>query len=136
MSLCRVGLLGLLLLLGACERGVSQGAQNAAEPDVAVQGRLYGRITRGPLSPVQSGEAGASPAPDVVLMLIDELSGRRKTLSSDAQGNYAVDLAPGNYRVQSAPLPGRQFSKDLPTKVLIEAGVETRLDIYIDTGLR
>jgi hypothetical protein len=53
-----------------------------------------------------------------------------------ADGRYVAVLPPGSYRVAVTSLTGIEFTKDLPATVTVTAGQETRLDVYIDTGLR
>jgi hypothetical protein len=55
---------------------------------------------------------------------------------TDNEGKYRVALPPGTYRIELGRLAGIEFTKDVPTTVIILEGRETRLDISIDTGIR
>jgi hypothetical protein len=101
-------------------------------------GTLSGHVTLGPLSPVeQQGSAPARlPAPGVKLLVCGPARQEIATVTTDAEGQFRLDLPPGNYQVEMGPRKGREFTKDLPATVTITPGQETRLDIRLDTGMR
>jgi hypothetical protein len=109
------------------------GAQGAGS-----QGALVGRTVRGPLSPV-GGLPGVREGEPVVGARV-QVTGVDRTLSREAvtdhQGDYRLDLPAGSYQVTIGRLRPGEFTKSLPAKVTITAGSETRLDIWIDTGIR
>jgi hypothetical protein len=129
---CLAVLLGLLSLTGGSQ------ADEGATPPAAGIGILVGRVTRWPTSPVQGPgmPPTASPAPGVKLVVYGPGRQEIATLLTDEHGQYRVTLAPGTYLIEMAAVKGKGFSKDLPAKVIITQGQETRLNITIDTGIR
>jgi hypothetical protein len=100
-------------------------------------GTLTGKVTRGPLSPVERpGSRGAEPVTGFRL-IISSLDGRQVASAvTDDQGEYRVNLPPGAYRISSGVLPRGNFTRELPATVTVTEGQERRLDIRIDTGIR
>ncbi len=104
-------------------------------------GSLEGKVTIGPVTPVE--KAGATPAllpPEAYTSRgIEILKGNDdkvfKTVNFNADGTYSVTLPAGNYIVRQ--ITGEMYMADgLPTSVTITAGEVTTLDINIDTGIR
>jgi hypothetical protein len=127
----------ILAILAACGPVVGQRVSaNPDQPQGAV-GRLTGAVTMGPVSPLGGrGQPLSEPAVGVRI-LIEDMAGRRVgSAVTDHQGRYQVELPEGTYRVTMPPLPGLELTKDLPATVGIGAGRDSRLDIYIDTGIR
>jgi hypothetical protein len=54
---------------------------------------------------------------------------------SDSLGNFRVALPPGVYHVTMSPVRGVR-PRNMPATITIRAGSETRLNIFLDTGLR
>lgn len=106
--------------------------------ETAGQGKLVGKVVRGPISPVvREGMNGASEsAPDVKLVIITPAGREIGTTTTNEQGVFSISLPPDTYRIETTSLKGMEFSKDLPATVVITEGRETRLDIHIDTGMR
>jgi hypothetical protein len=131
------GLLGILtaaaLSMVVCVRahGQSDGAPSS-------YGTLSGRVTRGPMFPVSNPDIPAPPSPPVAgaeLKIVDSKGAVVATVRSGCDGHYRLTLPPGNYRVER----GSGFSgaaRNLPSMVAISPGGETRLDIWVDTGIR
>ena len=101
-------------------------------------GTLSGHVTRGPASPVSNPDIPAQPSPPVAgaeLRIVDSKGAVVATARSGGDGLYRMTLPPGNYRVER----GSGFSgaaRNLPSMVAISPGGETRLDIWVDTGIR
>ena len=126
-------LMAAALTLAGCARdGRRADAQSASF------GKLAGRVTRGPTAPVSGpGIKASSPAPvsAVEIRIFDSKGAMVATARTDGDGFYRLALPPGNYRVER----GADFSgaaRNLPAKVAISPGGETRLDIWVDTGIR
>lgn len=106
---------------------------------LGAHGTLTGRVTRGPMFPV-SGPGAPTPAEapvaEVELKIIDNNSGALvATARTGADGYYQVTLPAGDYRVErGAAFPGA--TKNLPARVAISPGGQTRYDVLIDTGIR
>ena len=143
----RLGLLlGLLLCLlpESCTSGSVPTPQGAKEEEketaaiLKVKGLLIGKVTLGPLSPVE-GLPGR-PAQELlagVRIKISKPSGELiETVVTDKKGEYRVVLPPGTYRVEMEPLEHGRWTKDLPTTITITQRKEARLDVRVDTGIR
>lgn len=104
-------------------------------------GALRGHVSIGPLTPVQRVGAPEPTVPPEVYaarqIIIYRSDGQKEVtrLKLDANGNYAVTLAPGAYVVNMARA-GIDRARDLPATVNIASGVTTTLDISVDTGIR
>ena len=109
------------------------------------KGLLQGKVNIGPISPVdQPGIATPIPC-DVYnarkIMIYDKTGSnliQQVDIECNAEENYAryrIELKPGTYTVDINHL-GIDSSKDVPKQVEIKAGITTRLDIDIDTGIR
>jgi hypothetical protein len=96
---------------------------------------LYGKVTRGPLTPVcMVGTPCSGPAAGVTLRFLRNgaLVARAVTAKD---GSYRVGLSPATYavRLTSTPKVGRGLE---PTSAHVAAGRWTRTDFSIDTGIR
>jgi len=104
-------------------------------------GILAGQASVGPLEPVQlEGQAAPTPAPEVFttrgLLLFTVPGGRQVAeVAFGPDGRYQIALPAGVYRVELAP-NGIDRADELPAEVEIAAGLTTRLDVTIDTGVR
>ena len=101
-------------------------------------GTLTGKVTRGPLSPVERmpGPRGSEPVTGFRIA-ISGLDGQKVASAvTDDQGQYVVNVPPGDYRISTDMIPRGGFTRDLPTTVTVTEGQERRLDIRIDTGIR
>jgi Carboxypeptidase regulatory-like domain len=128
--------LGLILLqvllvtpMGAA---ISLGAMHQSKAD----GVLVGSVSRGPVTP--HGPVGGIWGGPVAAALIDIATDDNKAITSvvsDSLGNFRVALPPGEYRVTMATVRGAR-PRNMPANITIRAGSETRLNIFLDTGLR
>ena len=103
-------------------------------------GTLQGRVTIGPISPVQREGVKEMIPPEVYAarkVVVYDRNGRRiiEEVDLEDDGHYRVDLKPGIYVVDINRL-GIDFSDEVPRKVEIRAGGTVLLDIDIDTGIR
>ncbi len=124
--------IALALAIAGCTRGGGQ-SNGPAES----YGILNGAITRGPMFPVSRPGAppSAVPVAGAELKVFDLKGAAVATVRTDGGGLYRVTLPPGNYRVER----GAGFSgaaRNLPAIVAISPGGQTRLDIWVDTGIR
>ncbi|HEY9073956.1 MAG TPA: carboxypeptidase-like regulatory domain-containing protein [Desulfobaccales bacterium] len=113
-------------------------AGDGATPSPAGMGLLTGRLTRGPTSPVGGPgiKPAEAPAPGIKLLIFNPARQEIAAVTADTAGHYRLPLPPGPYLIELAPGQGRVFSKDLPARVVITPGQETRLNLRLDTGLR
>jgi len=104
-------------------------------------GTLEGRVTIGPLTPVERvgvptpttpPEAYAARSIDIFL---SDGTTQVANVGIGPDGAYRVELAPGTYVVNLAST-GIDRGVNLPQTVTIEGGHTLRLDIDIDTGIR
>jgi hypothetical protein len=101
---------------------------------LAVSG-LHGVVTLGPTQPVcQVGTPCSAPAVGVVLVFSrsGQVAARVRTGSG---GRYSVRLVPGTYAVRPQPVP-KIGTGMTPRDVRVKAGVSSRVDFFIDTGIR
>lgn len=116
------------LLLSGCAASVQE------------TGTLAGKVSIGPLSPVQMvGEVEVVP-PEVYAarkVLVYDKSGKNliKQVDIDSTGHYLVELKPASYTVDINHL-GIDRSGEVPRQLEIRAGETVTLDIDIDTGIR
>jgi hypothetical protein len=109
-----------------------------ADQSTASYGTLAGQVTLGPISPVSRPDIPAPPSPPVAgaeLKIVDSKGAVAATARTGADGRYRLTLPSGNYRVElGSGLSG--MARNLPSMVAISPGGETRLDIWVDTGIR
>lgn len=104
-------------------------------------GSLFGVVLSGPSCPAVRID---DPCPDRPLATEVEVltpSGRLVTsVTSDDKGEFSVQLPAGDYLVSVAPLvkSAKAFAKSgqESSPVRINAGVGTRIKLYVDTGIR
>ncbi len=105
-----------------------------------VAGVLAGKVTIGPICPVEREDMPCPIPPEVYTsreMIVYTSDGKTVVARAhlDATGHYHFDLAPGTYTVDMSD-SGMASSPVLPSKVEIRSGKRTELDIDIDTGIR
>jgi hypothetical protein len=100
-------------------------------------GTLKGRVTRGPLAPVERvGIPNSAPVAAARVEITTPSGGRITTVGSNSDGEYSAQLVPGTYLV-TVTWPAGAFNRpNLPATVAIKAGETTHLDIRLDTGIR
>lgn len=98
-------------------------------------GTLHGVVMRGPTAPVcREGMPCNAPADGAVLVFSRD--GRvAARLRIGPTGRYTIRLAAGAYLVRQAPTPRIGFGLR-PDRVHVARGVSTRVDFFIDTGIR
>ncbi len=114
-----LAVIGAVCLLG----GAAQGS--------TIKSGLYGKVTRGPITPVCIAEQPCSaPVPGV--MIVFSRSGRDVARTRTApNGAYRMALTPGTYGVRI--LQARPVE---PTTTLVPRGRFRHVDFSIDTGIR
>ncbi len=131
LNLTKVALAALLItvfLLAACFSGASQ------------TGKLEGRVTIGPIWPVELPGDKPTIPPEVYearkVMVYDEHGDKLvKKVELGADGYYSVELKPGVYIVDINHV-GVDSSGDVPKEVEIKPGETVELNIDVDTGIR
>jgi len=96
---------------------------------------LHGTITRGPTTPVcQAGKPCTEPMAGAVLVFKRNgiVAARAR---SDSHGRYSVRLRVGTYSVSLSVQP--QIGSGLrPQKIRLLRAAPTRIDFFVDTGIR
>lgn len=133
MNLIFVNILVIVLLVLTACSGTSE------------KGLLHGKVNIGPISPVeQSGVTDTINCDvyDARKILIYNDDGKDLIYQVDIDCNteencarYSIELKPGIYTIDINHIV-IDSSQDIPEKVEIKAGITTRLDIEIDTGIR
>jgi len=109
------------------------------KPDLT--GTLVGKVTIGPLCPVEPCNLSPSELSDIYAarhVLIYEDADTSKLLVKInllADGLYKVNLPEGNYLVDMEK-NGIDSSSDVPAEIVIKTGLTVTVDIDIDTGIR
>jgi hypothetical protein len=130
--------IAVALAIAGCTRGGGRSASAGNQSGPAGSyGILTGGITRGPMLPASRAGAplSAVPVAGAELKIFDLKGAVAATARTDSGGLYRVSLPPGNYRVER----GAGFSgaaRNLPAVVAVSPGGQTRLDIWVDTGIR
>ena len=125
----------LSVFITGCANSISD--PMTEERQIRGNGTLSGKVTKGPVSPAQTGDtASALSVPGVTLLIRTPTGQAVQSVGTDAKGAYSVSLPAGTYQIEMGPLTGIEFTKDLPTTITIREGQATRLDISIDTGIR
>ncbi len=97
-------------------------------------GSLHGIVMRGPITPVcMVGKPCDAPAANLSLRFTRATA--TVLVRTDSHGRYRVHLAAGVWAVSTAKAPtiGRGVE---PRSVRVRAGVDSRIDLHVDTGLR
>lgn len=144
----RIWLLVAILSLAACESNAqltptpsSTPAVPPTSPPSTQMGILTGRVTIGPLRPVERVGETPPPVPPEVYAArsINIFATDGATLVVNVKinpnGTYNVNLPPGVYVVNIART-GIDRGKNLPKTITVESGKTVQLDIDIDTGIR
>ncbi len=102
----------------------------AAAPASVTKSGVYGKVSRGPITPVcAAGQPCSAPAANVVLRFTR--AGVTTTTRTTSDGNYRVRLAPGTYAVGAAT--GARIA---PNIVRIRSAHFAHVNLAIDTGIR
>lgn len=114
----------------------AKGQQNITE------GTLNGKITLGPICPVEDATHPCKPTAEMyaarkIAVYTAEAKTLLKIITPDASGNFSVPLTAGMYYVDlEGQMGGIGSVSGLPQTVTIVDGRTVHLDINIDTGIR
>lgn len=124
-----------------CLSGLFLGACSLRNNDIVEQGTLIGKVTVGPLTPVERVDATPAPIPPEVYtsraLIISTPDGKKQIIrrAFNRDGIYQIDLSPGEYLVDIEQ-SGIDSASGLPALITIHSGEILILDIDIDTGIR
>ena len=123
-----------LIMVSGCSQEVSRTAE---------KGVLEGRVTIGPICPVERfpPEPGCQPTEDTYKawpIAVYESDGKAKVAQiwPGIDGAYSLELPAGEYIVDFEKKTLGLGGGSLPADIIIVAGKTTTLDIDIDTGIR
>ena len=120
-------LLLLAITVGACDQPAASGAVTV----VAVAG---------PTCPVVSDPPDPNcedrPVPGAVIIVRDENGGEVARMTTDADGNAALELAPGRYVLVPQPVEGLMGTAAPIEVTVVEGAAGEPVGILYDTGIR
>ncbi len=103
-----------------------------------VQGTLSGSVTLGPTCPVERIPPDPNCAPKPFSTSISILNSENtkilKTINSDTNGAFSVNLDSGTYILQAKG--GAVLPRCSQVSVVIKSGEQTKTEISCDTGIR
>ncbi len=98
-------------------------------------GAIRGKVTIGPVSPVQRAGQPVSDRPyRATLAILDPAGQEVARVASDEDGEFWVDLPEGRYLLQ--PVPGGWYPRAQTLTVTVSADQVTRVAIRYDSGIR
>ena len=96
-------------------------------------GTIHGTVMRAPIAPVcRVGTPCSAPAKHVTLSF--KRNGSTRSTTTDDRGRYSIRLAAGLYAVKTNQRPFGTVPQ--PRTVRVRAGINTKVDLVIDTGIR
>lgn len=125
----------MIVIVGCVNESGIVDSRNVKE---GMRGKLVGKVTRGPISPIERSDTQVHSEPVAgVKLVILTLAGKEiGSVATDESGGYSIILPPGRYQIDMSPPLSTGWTKDLPAIVTIIENSETCLDIRIDTGIR
>src|SRR3989344_5570496 len=109
-------------------------------PNVIMMGTIKGKVTVGPICPVEQEGVPCLVPPEaytsreVILYKADGVTiVKRMHFLSD--GTYSFEILPGTY-ILNIPQQGIGGSSDLPKTITIKSGETIEVDFSVDTGIR
>ena len=113
---------------------------SCAPEKTALDGTLQGKISIGPLCPVERIPPDPNCLPTAETfkawpLAIFKGEQKVKSFTADAQGNFRIDLPLGEYVIDLEQQRGIGGG-NLPQDIIIQSGEITTLNIGLDTGIR
>ncbi len=100
------------------------------------EGVLVGSVLKGPITPHEPAHAPQRSRVAGARINIATINNKPVTsVLSDSFGNFKANLPPGRYRITVGAMHGAR-PRNMPATVIITAGAENWLNIFLDTGLR
>jgi hypothetical protein len=115
----------------------------AGQNSIGIAGVLKGKITIGPLCPVETvpPSPGCSPTAETYKTWATAVwklnkTGKVVTLTPALDGNYLVTLPSGKYIIDFDSIQNYKAGSNLPFKITVPANDTVIFNINIDTGIR
>jgi hypothetical protein len=115
----------------------------AGQNSIGIAGVLKGKITIGPLCPVETvpPSPGCSPTADTYKTWATAVwklnkTGKVVTLTPALDGNYLVTLPSGKYIIDFDSIQNYKGGSNLPNEITVSANDTVIFNINIDTGIR
>jgi len=123
----------LIAVLAVLTSGLAAACGGASGPT----GLLEGKVTLGPITPVEQVGGGPNTRPyeatvDVATPEGDVVA----TVESGSDGTFSVRLAAGSYRLVPRAPQGRPLPYAAPFDATVVAGQTTTVEIAYDSGIR
>jgi len=141
----RIGVLllaGVLLCAPASTAAQSeQPVDDPSMPDPNTSSTtLAGQVLIGPVCPVvrigQGDQCADQPYPGNLSIRTPGGDQEVAQITADAQGSFAVDLAPGSYKIVPLSPPGHILPRGVPQTVTLDLGMTTTVEVHYDSGIR
>jgi hypothetical protein len=117
--------------------GLALGGVVAACGGRGPTGVLQGRVTLGPITPVQQAGDPPDVRPYAATIAIETPGGDvAATVTSGNDGAFSVRLRPGSYRLVPRSPAGHPLPRAEPQDVSVAAGSVTKVAIAYDSGIR
>jgi hypothetical protein len=134
-------LVGVLLGAPASTAAQSQMPVDDPMPDPGASSTvLAGQVLIGPICPVvrldRVDQCADQPYPGDLSIRTPAGDQEVTQITADAQGSFAVDLAPGTYQVIPLSPPGHILPRGVPQTVTLEDGLTTTIEVHYDSGIR
>lgn len=116
------------------------GLKELSTSTVAVRaGKIYIQAMMGPTRPVMrlgDPEPPDVPAPNVTIEILDEDGKRMGFAMTDKTGKVDFTLPPGDYTIVAHPQKSIARAENTPMEITLRPGIEERVQVDIDTGIR
>ena len=122
-----------LALVAVATAGIASACGGTSGPS----GLLVGKVTLGPITPVQQVGGPPNTRPYAATVDVTTPSGEvLRAVRSGSDGTLSVRLAPGGYRLVPRTPGSRSFPHAVPLDVVVVAGKTTTVQIAYDSGIR
>ena len=97
---------------------------------------IRGVVTLGPACPVETVNSPCPESPFRGDVMATASDGTTTTVTTDAQGGFAMDLREGTYVVTAITPNGSGPPTPIPQTVRVDAGAYTQVTLEVDSGIR
>ena len=97
---------------------------------------IRGVVTLGPACPVETVNSPCPESPFRGDVMATASDGTTTSVTTDAQGGFAMDLREGTYVVTAITPNGSGPPTPIPQTVQVDAGAYTQVTLEVDSGIR